>query len=43
MKLTDQQKEINTTREEASHARQELHNDLNSTRAELNEGMPSRS
>jgi len=36
MKLTDQQKEINTTREEASHARQELQNDLNSTRAELN-------
>jgi hypothetical protein len=36
MKLTDQQKEINTTREEASHARRELQNDLNSTRAELN-------
>jgi hypothetical protein len=36
MKLADQQKEINTTREEASHARQELQNDLNSTRAELN-------
>ena len=36
MKLTDQQKEINTTREEASHAHQELQNDLNSTRADLN-------
>jgi hypothetical protein len=32
-KLADQQKEINTTREEAS---QELQNNLNSTRAELN-------
>jgi hypothetical protein len=39
MKLTDQQKEINTTREEANHARQELHNDLNSTRAELNDSI----
>jgi hypothetical protein len=39
MKLIDQQKEINTTREEASHARQELHNDLNSTRAELNDSI----
>ena len=36
MKLADQQKEINTTREEASHAHQELQNDLNSTRADLN-------
>ena len=36
MKLTDQQKEINTTREEASQARQGLQNDLNSTRVELN-------
>ncbi len=35
-KLADQQKEINTTREEASQARQELQNNLNSTRAELN-------
>jgi hypothetical protein len=34
-KLANQQKEINTTREEASQARQELQNNLNSTRAEL--------
>lgn len=36
MKLADQQKEINTTREEASQTRQELQNNLNSTRVELN-------
>ena len=35
MRLADQQKEINTARDEASHARQDLQNDLNSTRAEL--------
>jgi hypothetical protein len=35
MKLADQQKEINTTRDETSRARQELQNGLNSTRGEL--------
>ena len=35
MKLADQQKEINTTREESSQASQQLRNNLNSTRDEL--------